>query len=163
MSLFELISSLFSYIFITIIYLFIFSIIRLIYMDIQLMGKRDNKAYDNEAEDEQEESFDGDYFGVLKVIAAKEGVKNLSDAYILDETAVIIGRSGGDCDIEIEDEFLSAQHLELKFDGNNWYAEDLQSSNGTFINGASIGDRVKRLRNGDEISIGSLVFELVGV
>ena len=163
---FELLSSLFSYIFIAIIYLFIFSIIRLIYMDIRLtsLRNRDGDSVDDEISDEDDEgetvdrSDYGEYFGILKVIAARENIPNLSDEYILDKEVVTIGRIARNsvCDIEIDDAFLSGEHLRLTFDGSDWFAEDLASRNGTFVNGETI-DSCK-LANGDEITIGGVIF-----
>ena len=159
MNLFELLSSIFSYIFITIIYLFIFSIIRLIYMDIKQTQKLASPEPINnddfslaELEDEQ--------FGILRVVSARETVENLSDEYILDQESVTIGRMSrkSGCDIQISDVFLSSEHLKLEFDGEQWIARDLGSRNGTFVNGEAIDTCT--LRNGDQIALGGVIFEL---
>jgi len=163
MSLFELLSSLFSYIFITIIYLFIFSVIRLIYMDIRQLSANNYVLPEpppelDEAEDDEEDDG-GEYFGILRLIEAEENVEDLSDVYILDRESVIIGRGNkGGCDIEINDDSMSSRHLELTFDGARWYARDLGSSNGTYVNGNDIGDKYRKLKDGDEISIGGVTF-----
>jgi len=162
---FEFLSALFSYIFIAIIYLFIFGIIRLIYMDIKLTSGQVSRPQLESADfpllDGANEREDyGEYFGILRVIGARESVGNLSDEYILDQEIVTIGREShsSNADIQIDDSFLSREHLRLEFDGEGWFAEDLNSRNGSFVNGESV-DRCK-LRNGDEISIGGVVFEL---
>ena len=163
---FELLSSLFSYIFIAIIYLFIFSIIRLIYMDIRLTSGQNRVANDVDSELQSNEFNNpladyGDAFGVLRLVAARENIKNLSDEYILDKEVVMIGRisRAGICDIEIDDAFLSSEHLKLTFDESDWFAEDLASRNGTFVNGETID--CCKLSNGDEITIGGVIFEIV--
>ena len=166
MSVFEILSTLFSYIFITIIYLFIFSIIRLIYMDIKLTMKQSAESDDSPPleesgnEDNNEYEDFGDYFGILRVVDVRETVGNLSDEYILDKDVVTIGRlsSHSQCDVQIDDPFLSSRHLELAFDGIHWHARDLGSRNGTFVNNESIDGC--ELRNGDRIAIGSVIFEL---
>jgi len=169
MSLIELLSSIFSYIFITIIYLFIFSIIRLIYKDIRLMSRetaeplpppvkpRELEVAFSEIEDEDDY---GEYFGVLRVVYTRQQIGKLSDEYILDKDVVVIGRASrrGQSDIQIDDAFLSSEHLKLTFDGTYWFAQDLNSRNGTFVNGESI--ETCKLKNGDEISVGSVIFEL---
>jgi|GEM_PF-237924 len=170
MSVFEILSTLFSYIFITIIYLFIFSIIRLIYMDIKLTMRQsdapeteiDNTSSLEETNDNNNDEYEdfGDYFGILQVIDVRETVGNLSDEYILDKDVVTIGRlsARSQCDVQIDDQFLSSCHLELTFDGRHWRARDLGSRNGTFVNDESID--ACELRNGDRIAIGSVIFEL---
>jgi len=99
-------------------------------------------------------------YGVLRLVAARENITNLPDEYILDKEVVIIGRisRAGTCDIEIDDAFLSSEHLKLTFDGTDWFAEDLSSRNGTFVNGETI-DYCK-LTNDDEITIGGVIFQL---
>ncbi|MCL2838082.1 MAG: FHA domain-containing protein [Oscillospiraceae bacterium] len=168
MSVFEILSTLFSYIFITIIYLFIFSIIRLIYMDIKLTMRQSNASVPDDAptfeevDDDNDDEYEdfGDYFGILRVVEVRETVGNLSDEYILDKDVVTIGRAGSNskCDVQIDDQFLSGEHLELTFDGRYWRARDLGSRNGTFVNDESID--ACELRNGDRIAIGSVIFEL---
>lgn len=49
---------------------------------------------------------------------------------------------------------VSPLHTLISFDKNNWIIEDLNSSNGTFLNGRRI-DRVMPLENNDKIKIGT--------
>jgi len=159
-----MLSSLFSYIFIAIIYLFIFSIIRLIYMDIRLTSikNRHDNIDDEFGGDDIDENIDDsdEHFGILKIIAARENIRGLPDEYILDKNIVIVGRisRNSTCDIEIDDAFLSGEHLKLTFDGEDWFAEDLGSRNGTFVNGETID--ICKLVNRDEITIGGVIFVL---
>jgi pSer/pThr/pTyr-binding forkhead associated (FHA) protein len=48
-----------------------------------------------------------------------------------------IGRSKA-CDIQLSDSFVSAHHARVVWDGSRWLVEDLQSANGTYLNGARI-------------------------
>ena len=61
--------------------------------------------------------------------------------------------------IVIEDPFASADHAVLTFRGRSWYVEDLESTNGSFINGQPI-DGVAPLSFGDEVQIGQVRFRL---
>src|SRR5437868_2175079 len=69
-----------------------------------------------------------------------------------------IGRAE-DSDIYFPDQLLSRRHAEidLRYDGT--YIVDLESTNGTFLNGERL-DHEHRLRDGDVIAVGSntLVF-----
>lgn len=69
----------------------------------------------------------------------------------------LIGRSSEA--LPISDTTVSRRHSELTPDDGQWYLRDLDSSNGTFVNGTRIAGRVK-LSPGDQIRCGStlLVF-----
>lgn len=64
----------------------------------------------------------------------------------------LIGRSSEA--LPIGDNTVSRRHAELTPDGGEWWIRDLESQNGTWINGVRIKDRV-RLRAGDMIRVGS--------
>ena len=59
--------------------------------------------------------------------------------------------------LPITDNTVSRRHAELTPDGDTWYLRDLQSQNGTIVNGVAIKDRI-RLEPGDEIRVGATVF-----
>ena len=63
----------------------------------------------------------------------------------------IIGR-GKDADIRLPDERVSRQHASLKWSGSGFALVDLQSTNGTFVNGGRAASI--RLLDGDRIRIG---------
>jgi hypothetical protein len=46
----------------------------------------------------------------------------------------LIGR-GNECHIVLEDDAVSRVHAEVKFEGDRWWMRDLQSTNGTYVNG----------------------------
>lgn len=73
---------------------------------------------------------------------------------ILEKDVYIIGRQEG-CDIRIDNLGISRNHARIVRDGSGWIAEDLKSSNGTFVN----GEQVERhhLNEGDEIAIGKYI------
>lgn len=66
------------------------------------------------------------------------------------ESDVIVGR-GKDCDIFIDDKKISRNHAELSIKDGKLKINDLQSSNGTFVNGNKITE-MTNLSNGDTIS-----------
>ncbi|HMN97091.1 MAG TPA: ATP-binding protein [Phycisphaerales bacterium] len=66
----------------------------------------------------------------------------------------LIGRSSEA--LPISDHAVSRRQAELTPDGGAWYLRDLESANGTFVNGTAIVGRV-RLAPGDEIRCGSTV------
>lgn len=57
----------------------------------------------------------------------------------------------------MSDNAVSRRHAELTPDDGEWYIRDLQSQNGTYINGVRITERTK-LRLGDQIRVGQTLF-----
>lgn len=66
----------------------------------------------------------------------------------------LIGRSSEA--LPITDTTVSRRHAELTPDDGTWYLRDLESSNGTFVNGSAIEERT-RLAPGDQIRCGSTI------
>jgi pSer/pThr/pTyr-binding forkhead associated (FHA) protein len=71
-----------------------------------------------------------------------------------------IGRSS-EADVRIEDRYASTIHARLYSRGASYYVEDMNSTNGTFLNGAALEGEAE-LSDLDEIRIGDteLRFEL---
>jgi pSer/pThr/pTyr-binding forkhead associated (FHA) protein len=67
-----------------------------------------------------------------------------------------IGRST-DADVRIEDRFASGIHARLYSRGATYYVEDMNSTNGTFLNGAVLEGEAE-LADLDEIKIGDSEF-----
>ena len=64
----------------------------------------------------------------------------------------MVGRSP-EADIRIDDEAVSWNHLEIERRGDVLMATDLDSRNGTALNGEPL-DRPRRLRDGDTLTLG---------
>ncbi len=140
---FELISRILKYIFILIIYLFIFRIIRLMYLDIKTMDKKSS-------------SLDGAY---LKVVNRLDSLNfKMMESYVLGPVTTI-GRSIRS-DISIKDKFVSKNHLKITEENGVYFIEDLNSANGTFLNGEELSEIVE-LRDGDKIGVGFIQFIFV--
>ncbi len=65
----------------------------------------------------------------------------------------VIGRSP-DAQIRVVDDGVSRQHARVRLDSTGLRLDDLESRNGTFINGARV-DSSAMLREGDKIQVGS--------
>ncbi len=66
---------------------------------------------------------------------------------------------GDHCDLRLDDEAVSWDHVEIERRGMSLLATDLDSRNGTLLNGAPL-DRTRRLRNGDVIQVGRFRLEV---
>ncbi|MFH1092234.1 MAG: FHA domain-containing protein [Pseudomonadota bacterium] len=78
------------------------------------------------------------------------------DKFLLGQGKVSIGRTP-DCDIKIDNPAISRKHATIEFSGDEYILNDLQSSNGTFLNGERIAEPSK-LKPGDVIGLAK--FEL---
>lgn len=74
-----------------------------------------------------------------------------------DVTELLIGR-GANCALQLQNRRVSSGHAKLYYIGGEWRVCDINSTNGTFVNGKKIAD--SPLREGDAISVGpyQLVF-----
>ncbi|MDO4744348.1 MAG: FHA domain-containing protein, partial [Clostridia bacterium] len=96
----------------------------------------------------------------LRTIKSKESAQSkMKASYKISEKGAIIGR-GKNCDITIQDMYLSVEHFQIWYDDGLWYIGDMGSKNGTFLNEIRL-KKVKTLHDGDEISFGGLrvIFE----
>jgi hypothetical protein len=67
-----------------------------------------------------------------------------------------IGRSK-DCDVQIEDRYASGLHARVFSRAGSFFAEDMGSTNGTLLNGATLKGEAE-LIDGDTVQIGDTVF-----
>ncbi|MGA0123184.1 MAG: FhaA domain-containing protein [Gaiellales bacterium] len=70
----------------------------------------------------------------------------------LGDQAVVVGRSK-DCDISVADGNVSRRHAEIGLDGDGVQVRDLDSTNGTLVNGRRV--RRESVGAGDEITVGT--------
>ncbi len=66
----------------------------------------------------------------------------------------VIGRHE-DCEIHIDNLGISRAHARLLKEGDQYFVEDMKSSNGTFLNGEQI--QKQALKDGDQVVIGKYV------
>ena len=82
---------------------------------------------------------------------------NKGDYYPLGQRTDVIGRAEAN-PIQILDDRISRKHLQVYLDRDrqHYYALDMKSRHGTFLNGARI-DAEARLVDGDQIQIGDTI------
>ncbi len=64
-----------------------------------------------------------------------------------------------ECDLRLEDTYVSQQHARIFGKNGSWYVEDLGSTNGTFVNEQRLAAPAM-LAPGDRIRVGTTVMEL---
>lgn len=71
---------------------------------------------------------------------------------------MVIGR-GSDCQVALDDTYVSEEHARLFAKDSHWYVEDLGSTNGTFVNDQRLATPA-RVQPGDRVRVGTTVMEL---
>jgi pSer/pThr/pTyr-binding forkhead associated (FHA) protein len=70
-----------------------------------------------------------------------------------------VGRQGS---LPVSDEHASGHHARFQYAHGFWYVEDLDSTNGTFLNGRRMYN-AQRLKKGDKVRIGRTIIAIVAV
>ena len=73
------------------------------------------------------------------------------------DKAFAVGRDRHKNTLAVPDPALSAQHFKIVPRDEGYFFVDLESTNGSFVNGRKMG--AKRLRHGDTIRAGQVEFE----
>ena len=86
------------------------------------------------------------YLDIVGINGERNGVE-------LNRSQVYIGRDP-ECEVHIPTTTISRQHVRIFCRGEEYHVEDLDSTNGTYINGVKIKRCV--LRNNDQITVGDI-------
>lgn len=84
------------------------------------------------------------------ILTALDG-KYANEYWVIDKSPMILGRDDV-CDIVVAERQISRQHIRIFFDEGQYYVEDLESRNGTWINGQRL-EGTQALYDGDEIHL----------
>ncbi len=91
-------------------------------------------------------------FPILLIV--KSGGKTVKEINAKVDGSLIVGRSEM-CDLYIDDPHMSKQHFAIEFTGNMLMIMDLESRNGTYLNGVRLNGK-RKLEQNDQIRAGSL-------
>jgi diguanylate cyclase (GGDEF)-like protein len=78
--------------------------------------------------------------------------------YTLGEQPIILGRAS-DCEIRINDHSVSRRHARIQPGADGYYAVDLQSTNGTYVN--DVPASMYRLKDGDYLRVGNCIYRFL--
>lgn len=97
--------------------------------------------------------------GAVRTLTIADGPYAGSTLEIITLSEVTIGRAK-DCTFVVVDDYASSRHAKLMKHGSGWVLEDLDSRNGTFVNGVRI-DAPEKVSTASEITIGRTTLRLV--
>ena len=75
---------------------------------------------------------------------------------------VLIGRDPQECDTQIDDHSVSRRHAKLQYESGQLKIRDLQSTNGTWVNGKRLGPESASLHIGQDIQLGKVRLRIEG-
>lgn len=142
----KIIAGAFGILFIIILYVIIYYALKIMYKDVKNGGKKRRVS-----------AAKGNY-GIE--IVNSGGGKDLKNGSIIPiRTDLTIGRKD-DNSIVLNNKHVSGNHAKIIVRNESLFIEDLNSTNGTYLNGKKLSSKTK-LSNKDEIKIGTAVFKIL--
>ncbi|WP_435741787.1 FHA domain-containing protein FhaB/FipA [Nocardioides sp. SYSU DS0663] len=83
---------------------------------------------------------------------------NVGERADLNGAPVLIGR-GSDAAIRLDDDYVSTRHARIAASGDQWFVEDLGSTNGTYLGNVRI-TQPTTITLGSQVRIGKTILEL---
>ena len=132
-------------VFIIILYLIIYYALKIMYKDVKTGGKKNTNPNLNK-------------YG-LEITKAGGNEDLEEESVMLIRGDVTIGRMDDNA-IILSEPFVSGHHARVYAKNNTLYIEDLNSTNGIYVNDEKVEGKIK-LTTGDEIKIGSAIFTVL--
>lgn len=135
----------FGIVFIILLYVIIYYSLKIMYKDVKTGGKRKNNS-------------SGIRYGIEVI---QTGVNStLEQGSVVPIRGVTtLGRKPENT-IILTEPFVSGNHARLYIKNNSLYVEDLNSTNGVYVNNDKINEKFKLIAD-DEIKIGSAIFKVL--
>lgn len=127
-------------VFLGLLYVFLFAVVRVLVRDLRSASRQP-----------------GAELGRLHVVESRSGEPPPGAVFGLDAVTTL-GRDVNNA-IVVDDPFASTDHAVLTFRGRTWYVEDLDSTNGTYVNGGRV-EGLAPIGFGDELQIGQVRLRL---
>ena len=83
---------------------------------------------------------------------------DMGKRFALTRNEVVLGR-GSDCDIQVDRDSVSRRHARVFRATDQWMVEDLQSTNGSYVNDVPVQNSL--LRDADFLKIGAAIFKFL--
>ncbi len=84
--------------------------------------------------------------------------QNAGERAELDQAPILIGR-GTDAAIRLDDDYVSTRHARIAASGDQWFVEDLGSTNGTYVGPVRI-TQPTTIGLGVQVRVGKTILEL---
>ena len=147
--------TLLKFVFLALIYLFLFFVVRVVIRELRAPALVPAGGGGGPAPAKRR-SAPPKAFATLRVVAPETRVGEL----VAIDGEITVGRGGGCALVLADDHFASTVHARVFRRGNDLYVDDLESRNGTFVNGKRIASTTK-LKKNDRVQFGQTVCDVV--
>lgn len=82
--------------------------------------------------------------------------------FVINKDLIKIGSSAKDNDLVLNSNVISRHHAKITRDGGNYFIEDLNSTNGTTVNGEILSYKeLQKLNRMDEIAFADVIYKFI--
>ena len=145
MSFGKLVTFTFGIVFIILLYVIIYYALKIMYKDVKTGGKARNNS-------------SGIRYGI-EVIQTGVNSTLEQESVVPIRGIITLGRKPENT-IVLTEPFVSGNHAKIYAKNNNLYVEDLNSTNGVYVNNERIQEKYKLVAD-DEVKIGSAIFKVL--
>jgi pSer/pThr/pTyr-binding forkhead associated (FHA) protein len=146
--------TLLKYVFLALLFLFLWAVVRVVMRELRapaLLPTGSGPA----ATTKPKKAAAPKSFATLRVLAPEARRGELVPI----DTEITVGRGGGCALVLADDQYASTVHARVFRRGNDLFVDDLESRNGTFVNGTRISSTTK-LKRGDQLQFGGTVCDV---
>ncbi len=91
---------------------------------------------------------------VVRLVVQRSPSLEEGDEFLINSAPVTVGRGGQNDLVLTADDFASARHARIEVRGDGVWVQDLDSTNGTYVNGTRVAG-AQRLDAGDVLRVGA--------
>ena len=145
--------TLLKYVFLALLFLFLWAVVRVVLRELRAPALAPTGG--PTATPKTKKAAAPKSFATLRVLAPEARRGELVPI----DTEITVGRGGGCALVLADDQYASTVHARVFRRGNDLFVDDLESRNGTFVNGKRISTTTK-LRRGDQLQFGGTVCDV---
>jgi pSer/pThr/pTyr-binding forkhead associated (FHA) protein len=146
--------TLLKYVFLALLFLFLWAVVRVVLRELRAPALAPTGT-GPAPEAKPKKAAAPKSFATLRVLAPESRRGELVPI----DTEITVGRGGGCALVLADDQYASTVHARVFRRGNDLFVDDLESRNGTFVNGKRISATTK-LRRGDQLQFGGTVCDV---
>jgi pSer/pThr/pTyr-binding forkhead associated (FHA) protein len=146
--------TLLKYVFLALLFLFLWAVVRVVMRELRAPAMAPTGTAPA-ATAKPKKAAPPKSFATLRVLAPESRRGELVPI----DTEITVGRGGGCALVLADDQYASTLHARVFRRGNDLFVDDLESRNGTFVNGKRITSTTK-VRRGDQLQFGGTVCDV---
>ena len=146
--------TLLKYVFLALLFIFLWAVVRVVMRELRAPALAATDS-GSPPTSEPKKAAAPKSFATLRVLAPEPRRGELVPI----DSEITVGRGGGCALVLADDQYASTVHARVFRRGNDLFVDDLESRNGTFVNGKRISGTTK-LRRGDQLQFGGTVCDV---